>query len=86
MDKYIHYGVLYMKRHFKWDKHKKCIIRKWKGKIGGDTMENVMERTITFNKSLMDEISKKLPLISGQNGMIKLDKNDESDKEWFDED
>lgn len=49
-------------------------------------MENIMERTVTFDKNLMDEISKKLPLMSGQNGMIKLDKNDESDKEWFDED
>lgn len=75
-----------MNKKFKWNKHKKVKVIKWKGKIGGDNMEMQMERKITFDKNLMDEISKKLPLVNGKNGMIKLDKNDESDKEWFDED
>lgn len=50
----------------KKDKHSKIVIEKWKGKIGGDTMEMQMERYCTVSESLEESLKQMKDMRNGK--------------------
>lgn len=65
----------------KKDKHQDNDIKN----KGDDKMEMVVKDTKKL-KYMMNELSKNLPIHDGDGDKIRLDINDDSDKEWFNED
>jgi hypothetical protein len=45
-----------------------------------------MEATINYPKGILDKISDKLNLATGKGKMLKLDRNNPDDMEWYEED